>query len=55
MKKIINRYDIKFNHTIVNEGTSYTILLGPLENDDVNNLVSSFISSGYKKTEIIID
>ena len=54
-KKIINKFDIRFNNTIENDGTSYSILLGPLENQDVNNLVSSFISSGYKKTEIIID
>tara|TARA_B100000965_G_scaffold373407_1_gene363834 strand:+ start:263 stop:1183 length:921 start_codon:yes stop_codon:yes gene_type:complete len=54
-KKIINKLDIKFNNTIENEGSSYSILLGPLENDNVNNLVSSFISSGYKQTEIIIE
>ena len=38
-----------------NEGDNYSILLGPIENIDANKLVSSFISKGYNKTEIILE
>ena len=38
----------------MNEGDSYSLLLGPLENQEANNLVLSFISKGYKKTEFIL-
>ena len=45
---------IQFKNTIQKEGENYTLIIGPLENADVNNLVSTFISKGYKNTEIII-
>ena len=54
-KEIMNNFNIPFNTTTQNEGGTYSILLGPLENKDVNKLVSSFISKGYKKTEIILE
>ena len=54
IKKIINSLNIKFNTTTQNEGNSYSVLLGPLENIEANKLVSSFISKGYKNTEIIL-
>ena len=53
-KNIINALNIKFNTTTQNEGDSYSVLLGPIENIDANKLVSSFISKGYKNTEIIL-
>ena len=53
-KDIINALNIKFNTTTQNEGDSYSILLGPIEYIDANKLVSSFISKGYKNTEIIL-
>ena len=52
--EIINILDILFKTTTQNEGNNYSIILGPIENNEVNKLVSSFISKGYKKTEIII-
>ena len=54
-KNIINTLSIKFNTTTQNEGDTYSVLLGPIENIDANKLVSSFISKGYKKTEIILE
>ena len=36
------------------EGDNYSILIGPIENSEANKLVPSFISKGYKKTEIIL-
>ena len=53
-KKIIYSLGLNFKTTTQNEGDNYSILLGPLENEDVDNLVSSFISKGYKKNEIIL-
>ena len=53
-KEILDSFSIDFQATIQNEGNYYSILIGPIENQDANNLVSSFISKGYKKTEILI-
>ena len=40
---------------MVYEEDLYNIVIGPLENEEANNLVLSFISKGYKKTEIILN
>ena len=53
-KNIIDLLNIKFNITTQNEGDSYSVIIGPIENIDANKLVSSFISKGYNKTEIIL-
>ena len=53
-KNIIDLLNIKFNITTQNEGDAYSVIIGPIENIDANILVSSFISKGYKNTEIII-
>ena len=53
--KIKGTLNIEFKTTTQNEGDDYSFLLGPIENIDANKLVSSFISKGYKKTEIILE
>ena len=53
-KNIIDLLNIKFNITTQNEGDSYSVIIGPIENIDANKLVSSFISEGYKNTEILL-
>ena len=53
-KNIIDLLNIKFYITTQNEGESYSVIIGPIENIDANKLVSSFISKGYKNTEIIL-
>ena len=53
-KNTIDLLNIKFNITIQNEGDSYSVIVGPIENIDANKLVSSFITKGYKNTEIIL-
>ena len=53
-KNIIDLLNIKFNITTQNEGDSYSVIIGPIENIDANKLVSSFISKGYKNTEIVL-
>ena len=53
-KNIIKSLNINFNTTTQNEGETFSVLLGPIENIDANKLVSTFISKGYKNTEIIL-
>ena len=45
--------DIKF--TSERNGSSYDLMLGPISNVKINNLVSYFISKGYKETKIILN
>ena len=45
--------DIKF--TSERNGSSYDLTLGPISNVKINNLVSYFISKGYKETKIILN
>ena len=54
INKTFESLDINYKRTILNEGEDYSVLIGPLENIDANNLVLSFISKGYKKTKIIL-
>ena len=46
--------DIKYIFITQTEGNNFNLLLGPLENKDVNNLVTTFISRSYKKNDIIL-
>ena len=55
IQSVLKELNITVKNTIEKESTNYNIILGPISNQDVNNLVSSFIMKGYKKTEIIID
>ena len=50
-------FELKINHkfSTQKEGDLYSLVIGPLENIDANNLVLSFISKGYKNTEFIIE
>lgn len=55
VKSIISELSILHKFSTQNEGDSYSLIIGPLENLEANKLVSSFISKGYKKTEIILE
>tara|TARA_B100001123_G_scaffold434603_1_gene561468 strand:+ start:714 stop:1628 length:915 start_codon:yes stop_codon:yes gene_type:complete len=55
IKSIISGMEFPFKYTSQNEGDYYSLLVGPLENIEANNLVLSFISKGYKKTEFILE
>ena len=54
-KSIISEIDPSIVFTTQNEGNTYTLIIGPLKNEEANNLVLSFISKGYKKTEFILE
>jgi len=36
-------------------GTFYKLIIGPIENEIANKLVSTFIRKGYKENEIILE
>ena len=55
IQKIINALNLTVNTTTEKDGEKYNLILGPINNDEANKLVSSFISKGYKKTKIILD
>ena len=52
---ITKELNIDFNITTRKQNNKFIILIGPIENEDANNLVSSFIAKGYKKTEIVLE
>ena len=54
-KKLFNELELKHKFAVQNDGTSYSLIIGPLDNLEANNLVLSFISRGYKKTEFFIE
>jgi len=54
-KSIISKFELKYNITTNKVKDSYTALIGPLENNEANNLVLYFISKGYNKTEFILE
>jgi len=52
IKNIMNNLDNNLKYTSEKNGLKYDLILGPLKKSDVNNLVSYFISKGYKETKI---
>jgi len=53
IQKIINEIQLTEKFTSENIGASYKLIIGPIENDIANKLVSTFINKGYKENEII--
>ena len=55
IKNLINSLDDSFNYTSEKNGSNYDLILGPIDKKQLNNLVSYFISKGYKETEILLN
>ena len=55
IKNLINSLEDSFNYTSEKNGSNYDLILGPIDKKQLNNLVSYFISKGYKETEILLD
>ena len=55
IKKIINEIQLKEKFTSENMGDFYKLIIGPIENEVANKLVSTFILKGYKENEIILE
>ena len=53
-KFVISELNVSYKFTTKKEISSYSLIIGPLSNEDANKLVLSFISKGYKKTEFIL-
>ena len=51
---VLDNYDNNLKYTSEKNNSKYDVIIGPLENTEANNLVSYFISKGYKETEILI-
>ena len=55
IKNLVNSLDDSFNYTSEKNGSNYDLILGPIDKKQINNLVSYFISKGYKETEILLN
>ncbi len=53
IEAIISEINLDLNYTSEKNNSLYDLTIGPLDKMDVNNLVSYFISKGYKETKII--
>ena len=54
ISKILNELKVYYERTIENNDNLFDVLIGPIENENANKIVSSFISKGYKNVEIIV-
>ena len=55
IQNIIEEIDYKENYTSENTENIYKLIIGPIDNNMANKLVSTFISKGYKDTELILE
>ena len=55
IQKIVKEIDLKEKYTSENMGSFYKLIIGPIENETANKLVSTFILKGYKENEIILE
>ncbi len=54
-KSIFTEFNLNYKFLIQKEEELYSLIVGPLNNEEANKLVLSFISKGYKKTEFILE
>ena len=54
-KDIFLDFDMAYKFTTQNDNGFYTLIIGPLDIKDANNLVLSFISKGYNRTEFYLE
>jgi Zn/Cd-binding protein ZinT len=55
IRSVLDNYNNNVKYTSEKNNSKYDVIIGPLENTEANNLVSYFISKGYKETEILIE
>ena len=55
IKNIIKEINLTEKYTSENIGTFYKLIIGPIDNQVANILVSTFISKGYKENELILE
>ena len=54
IQNIIKEIDLNVKFTSENTANIYKLIIGPIDNKIANKLVSTFISKGYKETELIL-
>ena len=55
IRSVLDNYNNNLKYTSEKNNSKYDVIIGPLENTEANNMVSYFISKGYKETEILIE
>ncbi len=55
IRSVLHNYENNLKYTSEKNNSKYDVIIGPLENTEVNNLVSYFISKGYKENKILIE
>ena len=55
IKNIINEIDLSDKYTSENKGNFYKLIIGPIDNKTADKLLSTFISKGYKGSELIFN
>ena len=55
IQKIVKEIALKEKYTSENMGSFYKLIIGPIENETANKLVSTFILKGYKENKIILE
>ena len=53
-KKVKNITNDLFKITTQKENNQYIVLLGPMNNNEANNLFQNLLSKGYKEIEIVL-
>jgi hypothetical protein len=54
IQNMIKEIDLNVKFTSENTANIYKLIIGPIDNKIANKLVSTFISKGYKETELIL-
>ena len=54
IQNLIKEIDLKEKYTSENLNDFYKLIIGPIDNEIANKLVSTFISKGYKDTKLIL-
>ena len=55
LKSTMQNSPYEYQYISENTGSFYNVLVGPVDKTNMNNLVSYFISKGYKETKIILE
>ncbi len=55
IQSVIKTLSIDNKYTSEKNGLKYDLIIGPVKKNEINNLVSYFISKGYKETKIILN
>ena len=55
IKNIVNEINLSDKHTSEIIGNFYKLIIGPIDNEKANKLLSTFIGKGYKESKLILN